>query len=289
MVSYCCPVCQQALHPNDRQWRCPQGHSFDQAKEGYLNLLLTNQKKTRDPGDNAEMMNHRRLFLELGLYRFMPERIIVLILEHASETQSKEALDLGSGEGYYTNLLQSGLPNLRWHGVDISKPGVRMAAKKYRDTSYAVASSYELPLQKRSQSIVTQVFAPSSLDEVCRVLETGGLYVAVNSGPEHLWGLKQRLYDTPRQHETATISDDRLTLVSEEVLTNEVVLSDSEQMHNLFVMTPFYWNVGQERQKELEELQRLETSLSFHIAVYRREKDAPTRYWEVKENSSSTG
>lgn len=289
MPSFRCPVCQQRLSATDKQWRCANNHSFDVAKEGYLNLLLANKKKTRDPGDNAEMMQHRRRFLESGAYQFLPARMSELLGKFSDQTDAGEALDLGSGEGYYTAQLQKRLTGWQWHGLDISKPGVRMAAKRYPNLMFSVASSHDLPLEKKSQRVVTQVFAPANIDEVCRVLVPGGVYITVNPGPEHLWELKQHLYDTPHRHKTEVLEDGRLEMVAEEVVSQTLSLSDQKHMLDLFVMTPYYWNVGYQRQQQLQVLEQLETTASFHIAVYRRKPDSPGRYWEVAENSSSTG
>ena len=33
-----CPHCGRALEPMERRWACPSGHSFDVARQGYLNL-----------------------------------------------------------------------------------------------------------------------------------------------------------------------------------------------------------------------------------------------------------
>ncbi|MGB1288757.1 MAG: putative RNA methyltransferase [Aggregatilineales bacterium] len=63
-----CPVCDASLVRDEAQYGCENGHHFDVSKEGYINLLLSNQKKSKLPGDSAEMMQHRRQFLQTGHY-----------------------------------------------------------------------------------------------------------------------------------------------------------------------------------------------------------------------------
>ena len=46
-----CPVCGGALMPLGTSLRCPQGHSYDMAKEGYVNLLAIQRRHAADPGD----------------------------------------------------------------------------------------------------------------------------------------------------------------------------------------------------------------------------------------------
>jgi len=68
-----CPNCKSALHRSDKVLICENGHSFDVAKEGYVNLLLANRKKSLNPGDNKIMMNAREAFLSIGFYDFLME------------------------------------------------------------------------------------------------------------------------------------------------------------------------------------------------------------------------
>ena len=55
-MSYSCPLCHAPLSRSDNHYSCPQRHQFDLAKEGYVNLLPVQFKRSRDPGDSAEMM-----------------------------------------------------------------------------------------------------------------------------------------------------------------------------------------------------------------------------------------
>ena len=64
-----CPKCEQALTQTDNQWQCPDRHSYDTARQGYTNLLLVNQKKSKHPGDDADMVRARTFFLDAGYYQ----------------------------------------------------------------------------------------------------------------------------------------------------------------------------------------------------------------------------
>ncbi|MBV9230780.1 MAG: rRNA (guanine-N1)-methyltransferase, partial [Chloroflexi bacterium] len=128
-----CPVCGAQFGSADKTLRCANGHSFDIAREGYVNLLL---KKL--PGDSKEMLVARRNFLERGCYRPLSDAINELVYGCLREQQgaSDEAetaniLDAGCGEGYYVGRLQHYLstqqvPVSCWSiGIDISKEAVR--------------------------------------------------------------------------------------------------------------------------------------------------------------------
>ena len=45
MIQVICPVCGAALAPQGAAWRCVQGHCFDVARQGYVNLLTVTQKQ----------------------------------------------------------------------------------------------------------------------------------------------------------------------------------------------------------------------------------------------------
>ena len=45
-----CPVCAAPLDRGERAYTCPNGHSYDIAREGYVHLLPANRKHARDPG-----------------------------------------------------------------------------------------------------------------------------------------------------------------------------------------------------------------------------------------------
>ncbi len=92
---YICPLCQAPLLQQAQQFRCPQRHSFDLAREGYVNLLPVQQKKSKDPGDNQLMMQARRQFLQAGWY----QPVVTALLEQLSALAVSELLDLGCGEG----------------------------------------------------------------------------------------------------------------------------------------------------------------------------------------------
>lgn len=100
-MSYSCPLCHAPLSRRDNSYICPQRHQFDLAKEGYVNLLPVQFKRSRDPGDSAEMMQARRAFLDAGHYQPLRDAIRDFLCLAAPEC----LLDIGCGEGYYTHAF----------------------------------------------------------------------------------------------------------------------------------------------------------------------------------------
>ena len=147
MSLFRCPVCGAPLSREERAYRCPAGHSYDIAREGYTYLLPPNQKHSAAPGDDREMAAARRDFLSKGYYDPLLNTLCSIILAHTGP--EPVVLDAGCGEGYYTAGIHRALLGAgrrpQMAGTDISKFILRTAAKRDRDIAFAVASSYHLP------------------------------------------------------------------------------------------------------------------------------------------------
>ena len=263
-----CPVCKGALVPGERAWRCGDGHSYDVAKEGYVNLLITHQRRQREPGDSADMLRHRRRFLDAGHYAPLKEAVAALVPVGAS------VLDVGCGEGYYTRDL----PNPLW-GVDIAKAAVRLAAKRASGervgAHYAVASAYDLPVLDGAADVVLSVFAPLHSPEFERVLRPdGGRVLTVVPGPKHLDGLKARFFDEPEVHsEDGPFERDGAATALHPAappvaVTYDLTLRDREAIADLVHMTPYAWYVSPERREAVVSESSLSTTVDFRIFSY---------------------
>ena len=245
-----CPSCQLPLSLLEHSWCCDNGHSYDLAKEGYVNLLLAQHKRSKEPGDNKQMVNARRAFLQEGHYQPLANRLAVLITEYQALAELN-LFDAGCGEGYYLHSIVDSLKaqniNVRAGGIDISKIAVQKAAKRYPENTFAVASSYNLPLADNSQDAIVQIFAPSSDAEIKRVLKEQGIWLQVNPAAQHLQQLKQMLYDQPLQHKNQDDVPEGFSVLQEQTLSFELQLDNPQQRMNLLMMTPFYWSARQDK------------------------------------------
>lgn len=271
-----CPVCKEALAEADdgRTWRSAQAHVHDVAKEGYVNLLITHQRRQREPGDSAEMLRHRRAFLEAGHY----DALATAVAAHAAPGLA--VLDAGCGEGYYTRNWPQDREGLELWAVDIAKPAVRMATKRARSASvpranYAVASVYDLPVVDASIDLAVSIFAPLHSVEFERVVRPGGRVVTVTPGPDHLDGLKAKLFADPETHpEEGPFERDGATtgLVPEgtQRVTRELVLDHPGAVDDLLHMTPYAWYVAPDVRASVVSEGSLFTRIDFIVSSYRR-------------------
>jgi len=123
MSGFICPVCREKLEAKDKSLVCRNKHTFDIAKQGYVNLLLSNQMNAKLPGDNKMMVSARRNFLNKGYYKILSEKLCDTAVRYIKNGDT--VLDAGCGEGYYTqkvyeSLLEKGIQT-DMLGIDISK------------------------------------------------------------------------------------------------------------------------------------------------------------------------
>lgn len=148
-----CPNCQEVLTPCADGWRCQAGHSFDKARQGYVNLLLANQRNSKDPGDNRAMVAGRRDFLHQGHYQPLVTAMARLLDAYCTDPRQSGVvseplaiLDLGCGEGYYLKSLRQAWalmedPATCINGLDISREAIKRAATLLPQAQFCVASS----------------------------------------------------------------------------------------------------------------------------------------------------
>ena len=191
MSLFCCPICGAPLRRTEHTYRCPAGHSYDIAREGYTHLLPANRKHSKMPGDDKGMAHARRAFLDKGYYR--PLRDALCELSAAMTGDRPRVLDSGCGEGHYTAGIHDALVGAgkapEMAGIDISKSILRLAAKRPQPIEYAVASSYHLPVADDSIELLINCFSPLALEEFRRVLSPGGHFLYVVPSARHLWGM----------------------------------------------------------------------------------------------------
>ena len=272
-MSWMCPVCNEELNIVDNQWRCVNGHSFDRAKEGYVNLLLAQQKKSKQPGDNKEMVLARRQFLSEDHYQPLALAIAEQIAMGFSSNMPFRLHDLGCGEGYYLRVIEQQLMKQAINGVlsgnDISKVAIQKAAKQCQTIDWSVASSFQLPLSDGSVDAVLQVFAPVSAKENARVVKSGGWWFQVEPAADHLMELKQALYRSPEEHKVAVQQSSEFTLVEQQELKFSLRLEQQEQRLALLKMTPYYWRVPEDGLSRVIEAMS-EVTAHFYIRSYQR-------------------
>ena len=267
-----CPHCTQPLEACESGLFCVNGHRFDRAREGYVNLLPVQHKRSKHPGDNAEMVRGRRALHQAQLYRPLAEALCDLV---ATCTDVSTLLDIGCGEGYYDGMLSARLSDLSVYGVDIAKTAVRLAARDYRCHDYAVASSRNLPVMTSSIDLAMCIFSPVKDSEVARTVRPNGYYLEVGPAAQHLWELKTALYEQPRKHPLLrrTIPDG--ILLREGECHYEKQLTQTE-LQAVLAATPLAFRGHREKREALREQSDYLITMGFSWRLFRLSPERET-------------
>lgn len=267
---FVCPVCREGLERQEGRYACTGGHSFDIAKEGYVNLLPANRQHSKAPGDDKAMAQARTRFLEGGWYG--PIRDKLCKLAEAALPQGGALLDAGCGEGWYTAALSAvaAARGGRTAGVDLSKPAVKKAARRCPQAEIAVASVYHLPLGDSSVDVLVDCFSPLAVEEFYRVLNPGGKFLYVVPGPRHLWELKEILYDRPYENGEKVETYPGFAPPEVTAVETSFTLTAPEDIQALYHMTPYTWKTPKEGAMRLEAVERLTLTGQFRIHAMTR-------------------
>ncbi|GAA0330859.1 23S rRNA (guanine(745)-N(1))-methyltransferase [Morganella psychrotolerans] len=271
IMSYQCPLCQHPLDRRSNSYCCDNNHQFDLAKEGYINLLPVQFKRSKEPGDSKEMMQARRAFLDNHHYRPMRDQVIAAFDQFLPE-QAQAVLDIGCGEGYYTGALAESLAarDVVVYGLDVAKVAVRFGAKRYPQVNFSVASSQRLPFEDNSLEGVLRIYAPCNPDELTRVVKPGGIIVTVTPGPRHLYQLKSLIYTDVHLHPLKEECFPGFSPVQEYQVAYPMLLAGADATA-LLSMTPFAWKATEAVKTQLAAETEFSCETDFLIRVYRRD------------------
>lgn len=253
-----CPICQEKLEKSDRQFVCPNHHSFDIAKQGYVNLSL---KQKKNQGDNKAMVQARTHFLEKDYYAFMRQEVLDLLKKY----EIHSLIDLGCGQGYYTSMFQSVCDPC--FGVDLSKEAVLYAAKQNKKIQYLVASIYDLPFEDACCDGVTSIFVGQADQEVHRVLKDQGVWITVGPGPRHCWELKEKLYQTVLENPEEQDTKERFVLVEKKHIQKQEKV---DELWNLLEMTPYRYKSPKAGLEAVKNCSSLDVTFEFVIRCWRK-------------------
>ena len=269
MSNFICPKCKTGFSKEGNSYKCANGHCFDISRKGTVNLLLS--QKSRH-GDDKLMVNARRSFLDKGYYTPLLKAVQDAVLSCAKDGCT--ILDCGCGECWYTSNIRSFLKEsyitAEIMGIDVSKEAVMAGASRDKSLKLAVASVYDIPVREKSCDIVISLFAPFSPDEYRKVLKDCGYFITAFPLEEHLWELKSAVYETPYKNEVSDMEITGFELMKSEDVHSKINLCTNDDIKSLFAMTPYYYKTSEADRKKLDNIDTLETTTEFRVAVYKK-------------------
>ena len=260
-----CPICREELKKAEHSWVCPNRHSFDIARQGYVNLLTVQQKHSLHPGDTRQQVLARRSFLDGGFYAPIADALCALAVENRC---FGPVLDIGCGEGYYSIRLAKAL-DAELIGLDISKEAVRCAAGRYKDALWLCATASQLPVEEHCIGLVTSLFSLTVADAFHSVLRHDGTFIQVLAQPDHLLGLKSIIYPELTHKPKETTPDVPGFRLEQSLPVHFSFTVEGEQVQNLLSMTPHVYRISAEGAERLRRTEVLTDTASCVLNLYR--------------------
>lgn len=267
-----CPVCKQGLDKQDKQYRCGNNHTYDEAKEGYVNLY---HNHGTNAGDDQEMLKARNSFLEKGYYEGISNVLNEIVIHYIQSFKKKDLsiMDAGCGEGYYLNRLKHKIDlcfpnhNMNYYGFDISKPAIKLAAKRNKGIEWFVANGNEIPIKNDSIDIFINMFSFYNEEEIKRILKKEGITIIIRAGQEHLIELKKIIYNELMFKDKEIDFDLAFFQVNKESYKFKINVTNQEDLQNLLMMTPHYWKAKPENKSIIKQLKSLMLTINLEVYV----------------------
>jgi len=270
-----CPLDGEPLSFYDGQLRCPKNHSFDIARQGHVNLLPVQFKRSKDPGDSKAMIEARQRFLDSGFYKPIADALVARVSEVLPDSNSCCILDAGCGEGYYLDRLWQSLDQERLEciGLDISKPAILAATRRNKETTWIVGSNKHLPVLPDSLDVIICLFGFPVWEEFARALKPGGRVVLIDPGPGHLIELRRIIYDSVKQTPAPTLEQAEqkaFSLDDSQTLRFTPDELNHEQLMDLLTMTPHLYRASQKGRDAAQGLTGLAVTVDVLIRTLSR-------------------
>jgi len=267
-----CPVCGSSVKVVDlKSLVCMNNHSFDFAKQGYINLT-THPVKSHYSKELFEARN--KIIMESSLYNEIHKTIAKEIQEHLKVANTPFMMvDLGCGEGSHLQriLAECQGSEIIGVGLDLSKEGIVLAAKRYDDPIWIVGDLAKSPLEDHTFQVILNILSPSNYKEFKRLLVKNGLVIKVVPGPNYLKELRESLFpnDDKKDYsndETVSLFKKHFKLLNISHLNYSKKLTKTE-LENLVQMTPLAWSGDKRRIEAFINQSSAEITVDLDILV----------------------
>ncbi|MDH5437070.1 MAG: methyltransferase domain-containing protein [Gammaproteobacteria bacterium] len=265
-----CPIDGVRLELQEKQFVCANGHAFDIARQGYVNLLPVQHKRTKQPGDSKEMVLARSQFLNSGVYQPVAKKLADITLAQMAGSNKICLMDAGCGEGYYLNFVctymqdKTGDRDLSLIGLDISKEAIIEAAKRNKQITWIVGTNRQPPVDDESVDIIICVFGFQNFDGFNKILKPGGKVILIEPGSEHLKELREVIYNEVKKSDPADLSclnEMGFVMTDSQSLQFKTGEINKEQLADLLLMTPHFHRATQAGRDAASKLTKLDLSV----------------------------
>lgn len=265
-----CPVCASPMQVADRgSVVCEERHTFDIAKQGYVNFLTSPVNTKYDKA----LFGARRTVIEAGTYQPLHECIAAWVTQEQQGNKLVKILDMGSGEGSHLAHIKQTAASLfdgeiAAIGMDIAKEGVLAAAKQYKEMIWCVGDLARHPFSEDEFDVVLNIFSPANYEEFKKICKPDGMVVKVLPHTGYLQELRNLFYeDEEKLHYTNKLTVERFTenfaKVKRQRLTYKAAVEPS-LAPALLQMSPLSW---QQEESALRDIELPEITIDVEILL----------------------
>lgn len=264
-----CPLCHETITVEGlSSLKCTSNHTFDFAKQGYVNML---QKTVNTQYDDLLFTARHHIITEVNLYEPIHEKIAGLIKNELNG--SAVLFDAGSGEGSHLQNIANKVndSSLSGVGLDISKEGILMSAKHYEQQLWFVGDLANPPLNDKSCQFILNFLSPANYSEFKRILTDDGLIIKVIPGSHYLKELRSELYSNTKEsdyenNDTLELMKKNVEILNEERITYTKTL-DEDALKHLISMTPLGWHADQGQINAFTNSGSKEITVDMHLII----------------------
>ncbi|WP_246861096.1 putative RNA methyltransferase [Bacillus sp. REN3] len=274
---FACPMCQSSMKVlESKSLVCSNHHTFDFAKQGYINF--TSNSITKYTKELFEA--RRKLITEGGFYKPLSNAIAKAINDHVEkEKETIFILDAGCGEGSHLSTIcdivsPDFFKNVTGAGIDISKEGIMMASKNCSNKIWAVADLVNTPFRNEQFDVILNILSPSNYAEFNRLLKSDGLVIKIVPQSGYLKELRECLFHKPEKQsysnaETVERFIENFLFIDSLRLSYTIDLNKSS-LQSLVEMTPLTWTATKERVNSFLNKDSAQITVDLEILIGKR-------------------
>lgn len=258
-----CPLCQSDVKIIGKQIICKNNHTFDLAKQGYINLFPEHHEENY----NQSLFEARYKLMNFGkFYRGLYKKILFILKENNLLNDPQFIIDLGTGEGTHLNFLKEGLDQTNAIGLDIAKEAIQTAAKHYTNSLWLVGDLGNIPLKDNTLNGALTILTPSNYQEVKRVLNDEAWFIKIIPGKNYLKELREIVLPTEQVLHNPILSIEKFKnnfdLICENNYRRIHELNELDR-ENLLHMTPLMWNATEDEFIKAQKLKYITLDLNI--------------------------
>ena len=271
----CCPHCAASIKIDAGVAKCDAGHSFDIARQGYVNFL-TNQTFIKN-ADSAAMVEARQKMHARPFFQNLAQQLAQLCEGLCRDISLPVIIEPGGGTGFYARAATQVASSSVAISFDISVHAAKVCARQSNRIAAVVTDVWQpWPICENSADIVLSVFSPRNFAETERVLKSGGTLVVAAPEDHHLVELRSQFNALSIQHdkgETISAALGNFSKIDHFVYHSKELL-DGQAMYETLLSGPNGHHLQPKDMEAILQSEPLDVTHSVSISIWKLNIDA---------------